>query len=186
MPTDTRVRITQKMIKEGFMELLKTNPLSKITVTQICRNAEINRVTFYKYYTDVYDLYEKIIDEFIEEESVSINEISAKKNLKEAIEAVLEDVYERSEQYVMLFNGNIDDYHKSRNYEKCISKIATLEFSDYKVAEEQQEWLRTFLCCGGGGVLAAWINGGMKQPPKEIANLIYLYITQLLKLYNKV
>ena len=53
-------------------------------------------------HTDVYDLYEKIIDELIEEESVSITEISAKKNLKEAIEAVLEDVYERSEQYVIL------------------------------------------------------------------------------------
>lgn len=185
MATDTRVRITQKMIKESFMELLKTNPLNKITVTQICRNAEINRVTFYKYYLDVYDLYEKIIDEFIEEESVSITEMYAKKNLKEAIEAVLADIYERSEQYVMLFSGNIDDYHKSRNYEKCIAKITTLEFPDYKIAKEQQEWLRTFLSCGGGGVLAAWINGGMKQPPKEIAELLYTYITQLLKLYNK-
>ena len=83
MATDTRVRITKQIIKESFIELLKTNSLNKISVTQICKKAVINRVTFYKYYQDTFDLYEKLIDKLIEESSGSIMKINDRKDLKE-------------------------------------------------------------------------------------------------------
>lgn len=44
------------MIRESFIQLLKEQPVSKITVTKICEMAEINRATFYKYYNDAFDL----------------------------------------------------------------------------------------------------------------------------------
>lgn len=65
--TDARVRYTKSVIRDSFLTLLKKKPLDKITVTELCRMAEINRATFYSHYTDCYDLYSSIEDEFLAE-----------------------------------------------------------------------------------------------------------------------
>ncbi len=56
---DARVRYTLKVIEDSFLELLGKKPLTKITVTELCQTAQINRATFYKHYLDIPDLLEK-------------------------------------------------------------------------------------------------------------------------------
>ena len=46
--------------------LIREKPVAKITVSEICAKAEINRGTFYRYYLDVYDLAEKMVDDSME------------------------------------------------------------------------------------------------------------------------
>ena len=64
---DRRVKYTKKVIKETFISLLEEKELNKITVSELCSIADINRATFYRYYLDIYDLYDKIRDEFVSE-----------------------------------------------------------------------------------------------------------------------
>ena len=45
---DRRTRYTRQAIKDTFLELLNQKSFTKITVTEICKNAEINRGTFYR------------------------------------------------------------------------------------------------------------------------------------------
>ena len=52
---DRRTRYTRQTIKNTFLELLTQKSFTKITVTEICKNAEINRGTFYLHYYDVHD-----------------------------------------------------------------------------------------------------------------------------------
>ena len=47
---DRRTRYTRQTIKDTFLELLTQKSFTKITVTEICKNAEINRGTFYLHY----------------------------------------------------------------------------------------------------------------------------------------
>lgn len=56
MKTDARVRYTKLTIRNAFLDLLKKYPVEQITVSEICRIAEINRATFYRYYENPYDL----------------------------------------------------------------------------------------------------------------------------------
>ena len=53
--TDRRTRYTCQTIKDILLEELKTKPYSKITVTEICKKAEMNRGTFYLHYYDIDD-----------------------------------------------------------------------------------------------------------------------------------
>lgn len=62
MPKSTQ---TQDLIKVGFYELLKSHTFEKITVKLICEKASINRITFYNYYADKYDLLNSIILDII-------------------------------------------------------------------------------------------------------------------------
>ena len=53
---DARVRYTKMMIRNSLLELLRTKPIAKITVTEICEMAGINRATFYAHYSGPSDL----------------------------------------------------------------------------------------------------------------------------------
>ena len=54
---DLRVLKTQKFLSNALFELLEEKPLDGITVQEICERAMINRMTFYKHYSDKYDLF---------------------------------------------------------------------------------------------------------------------------------
>ena len=56
---DARVQKTRNNIHQVFFKLLKEKPISRITVSEICQQCQINRSTFYKHYADPYDLLEK-------------------------------------------------------------------------------------------------------------------------------
>lgn len=57
---DRRTLKTEKAIATALAELLTKKELHRITVQEIADTADVNRVTFYKHFLDVYDLYEKL------------------------------------------------------------------------------------------------------------------------------
>lgn len=48
--------ITKRALAAAFKELLKTKPFSKISISDICEQCEMNRKSFYYHYKDKYDL----------------------------------------------------------------------------------------------------------------------------------
>ena len=54
------------------MGLLRIKPYSKITVTELCRLADINRGTFYIHYFDVDDVLDDIVTESFSDVSQTI------------------------------------------------------------------------------------------------------------------
>ena len=42
---DRRVRYTKMVLRESLLELMKTKPVVKITTTELCKHADINRNT---------------------------------------------------------------------------------------------------------------------------------------------
>ncbi|MXQ49482.1 TetR/AcrR family transcriptional regulator [Streptococcus pneumoniae] len=63
---DKRVLKTKKAIKDAFVTLRQDKPIEKIYVENLCREALINKSTFYRYYTDIYDLVEQLQEEALE------------------------------------------------------------------------------------------------------------------------
>lgn len=56
----------QKRIFKAFLELSGIKSIDKITVSELCERADVNRSTFYRYYYDIYDLQSKMQDYSIE------------------------------------------------------------------------------------------------------------------------
>lgn len=55
-PNNKRKQSSQKKLQDAFVSLLQTQELSKITVTELCKLAGVNRTTFYANYLDIFDL----------------------------------------------------------------------------------------------------------------------------------
>lgn len=60
---DKRIIRTKRAIRSAFLDLRKEQPLEEIKVIDICALSVINKTTFYKYYTDIFDLNTAIEDE---------------------------------------------------------------------------------------------------------------------------
>lgn len=63
---DLRKKKTLRAIRQAFYDLRKQKKLEAITVTELCRSAEISKAAFYLHYRDIYDLSEKLQAEVIE------------------------------------------------------------------------------------------------------------------------
>lgn len=60
-----RVQMTKRMITDAMTELCERGePVSKISVSELCAIAEVNRSTFYKYYDGPEDLFGEIEEKF--------------------------------------------------------------------------------------------------------------------------
>ena len=45
-----RIMLTKRLLKESLLRLLERKELDKISITELCREAGINRATFYRHY----------------------------------------------------------------------------------------------------------------------------------------
>ncbi len=55
-----RIMLTRRLLKEALLRLLESAPLDKISVTQLCQEAGVNRATFYRHYTSQEDVLQEI------------------------------------------------------------------------------------------------------------------------------
>lgn len=62
MKKQAQRQLTQVAISAGFLQLLAQEDFKLITVDQICREAQVGRSTFYKYYQDKWQLMAAILE----------------------------------------------------------------------------------------------------------------------------
>ena len=64
--TDRRILRTKKSIRRAFLHLLARKPLPQITVKELSDHADINRKTFYMYYSKIEDILTEIENEQVQ------------------------------------------------------------------------------------------------------------------------
>ncbi|WP_244969158.1 TetR/AcrR family transcriptional regulator [Tissierella praeacuta] len=163
---------TRKIIREVFIKMLNEHPLNKITVKDIALACEINRNTFYYYYTDIYALLAEIfqaelqtvIDEYNDtlswEESFIVATKFALEN-KTAIYHVYNSMQrEELVNYIYNVSGNV----MSRYVEKVSDGISAYS--------GDRELIASFYQCALTEMVLRWIASGMKEDPDTIIRRI--------------
>ncbi|ACL76691.1 TetR/AcrR family transcriptional regulator [Ruminiclostridium cellulolyticum] len=173
--TDRRVRYTKMVIKDSLVKFLREKPISKITVKEICEDADINRATFYAHYTDQYDLLQRIENEIIDDINLYLKDYDFKENNLadvEIIERILEYIAENAELFDLLLNLN-GDIKFQREVINIIGQQHFLPIiGSNSMEKEDAEYLYHFLASGAVGVIQMWLKDGMKKSAREIAELI--------------
>lgn len=164
---------TKKIIREEFIKILNERPLNKITVKDIASACDINRNTFYYYYTDKYAILSEIfqielqivIDEYNDtlswEESFIVATKFSLQN-KTAIYHVYNSMQkEELEDYLFNVSGNI----MSRYVEKVSDGISA--------SSEDKKLIASFYQCALTEMVLRWIASGMKEDPETIIRRIW-------------
>jgi AcrR family transcriptional regulator len=189
---DRRTQYSKRMIRESLYELMKEKPLNKISVTEICNKADVTRSTFYSYYTDIYDLHQKIIKEFFSIQKSVIKHtkeaLLQKSDIKEItyddyyeiISYYLTTVEENKELYKFIFNQNSTTaihtsfgkvlYHTIK--EVLNPLVEEKRFDEIKTAF-------TFVSGGTTAIITQWIQKNCDTSVEELSKHIagYYYVT---------
>ncbi|WP_346353148.1 TetR/AcrR family transcriptional regulator [Azotosporobacter soli] len=71
--TDRRTIYTKTVIKDALLELMQKRRFTKITVTSVCKHAEVTRATFYLHFDDLMAVLDEILEEALQiTENVSV------------------------------------------------------------------------------------------------------------------
>ena len=71
---DRRARRSRKLLKQGFMDLLREKGFSRISVRDITERADVNRGTFYLHYPDTAALMRSVEEDMLNEAQALIND----------------------------------------------------------------------------------------------------------------
>lgn len=67
MVEDKRILRTRHIIEQTLLGMLYVMPLDKVSVTELCRRAHVDRGTFYRHYASRDDLAEKLAERLLDE-----------------------------------------------------------------------------------------------------------------------
>lgn len=97
---------TRTLIRKIFAEMLsEKKELSKISVSDLCRTAEISRGTFYCHYDDIYSVAEEYENELIDKFFDDVRLVNSQ-NIMQFIDSVFEYIRRNNENYRLLCKSN--------------------------------------------------------------------------------
>jgi len=171
---DRRIKYTKQIIKDTFIDLLSDKEINKVTVSEICKLADINRATFYRYYLDVFDLLDKIEEEFVTElrEAYAVFD-NDDYELSHYAKALLEICLENRKLVKILFNtkNNIDfmidvlEEAYSRCKEKWYKDNSNLD-------EKDANYAAVYIFNGAIGIVNYWVQNDFYEDVDEVAKII--------------
>ena len=172
---DRRVRKTRQQLQHCLAVLLKEKKIQEITVREITEMADLNRGTFYLHYKDVFDLLEKVELELLDELDGTLQKYQAS-DLHQKLSLIFTDLFvcvqENAEMVQILLGENGDlnfvNQVKERVREKCLKDW----FELFNSQDSQLfDAFNAFVVSGCLGLVTYWLQNGMKESPKELAQI---------------
>ena len=171
MKENQRISLTKRLLKETLLRLLKEKDLDEISITELCRESEINRATFYRHYTLPKDVLLDIQKDFINELYAATKHIKSETDAEKYLEHLCLFFYEHS-ALVKCFTENDLDYEIELLLSKFFQSILKFEKRlTNDMSETNITIINAYLAGGAYSVLRKWINGEIQKTPKEIAQI---------------
>ena len=158
-----RRRESQERIEKAFIELLQTNGIKDITVSDIIKATGLNRSTFYANYLDIFDLADKTREK-LEREFSNLFADYDYFNQRSGALTMFRHIKENQLFYQTYFKLCYDDKHLISIY-------------DPKRAEQEQisanlKYHIEFFRNGLNAMIKLWLAGGCKESPEEMAEVL--------------
>lgn len=181
---DRRVKYTKKAIKDSFLSLFESKPLEKISVTEICTNADINRGTFYSHYSDPYDLKEKLEAEFIEAIKARICTCTDNHNSRMSTVCTFRMLKDNRE-LCRVFTGPNGDFRQLIHIvgSQYPSYLGDVHAALRQYSPENANCLQPMMVSCITSVIKYWFDNGMLEEPEVIAEALDEFILSGLKAF---
>ncbi len=167
---DRRVRRTKREIRNALLRIMKKKKISDITVTELAREADIDRRTFYLHYSNIFD----IVDE-IEAEAVARMEdalSNEKYDSMEFFDCLTEIMMENYEYYEVIILDR--SYYKlEHDCKDILKKGMTAYFRDSSKLDDLT--FNYYLEYTSGGIMdmyTHWIREGKPCSQEQLTTLV--------------
>ena len=172
---DRRVKYTRMVITNSFIKLLGDKPLSKITVKEICEQADVNRATFYKHYADPHDLLGQIEQELIADVNTYLYGMQYGNMDSDAVntlEKIFKYIRENAELCAIMLSDSSDLRFRNKIVEVVQHECIEAWNETNLILPTNAEYAFIFAAFGSVGIIQKWMNDGMEKSDREMAELI--------------
>ena len=166
----------KKVFATALNELLETKALNKITVTDIAKNCNVSRQTFYNYFNDIYDLIEWY---YLQEANKSLDNYSDIDNWQNGYIRIMNWALKNKNMVLNTYHSIQHEYIAVFIYDvlyQYIIRVVDNEATNLNVTEEQKKFVANFYTLAITARSLDWIRTGMKDEPKEIAENVNFLI----------
>lgn len=161
-------KFTRQAIMYSLLKLLQEKSIDKITVKDICELCEINRNTFYYYYSDIYQVLEELL------------KFETEKSLKEdqKYESFYEDFLKRY-HLIIEYKKAVYNLYNSKNRdlilkyfqditENFVEKYVYKEVKGKKLLPEDIKFIIDFYSSSMIGNIFRWMHKGMQEKQEQL------------------
>jgi len=174
---------TKQQIKTSFTKLLKEKGMDSLTISDIARDANINRGTFYLHYLDKYDLMEKLENDVIEELTKIL--LSDNPNeIDDPIEiipynAILNALYyvKSDFEFIEALTGTGGDPMFVERFKRILEKLIQIQIEktdklNFSMKGLPEDYAREILLSSATAIVLLWIKKGALESPEQIAEML--------------
>lgn len=182
MKTDRRTKYTKMVIRDAFLTLVKTKPIQKITIADICGLADISRPTFYLHYRDIYALLDEIGENMLT--CANLNEIT-KFSLgnQDKIHKIILNLIGIIEKNIDIYRICILERGVATRFPKQIADelnntlIQKWENKGLLDQKLDKSYLIDFIQSSFNSIIYCWINRTEnRETPEELAHIIETFL----------
>ena len=173
---------SRRLIRQAYTGLLREKDLSKVTVTDIVKRADINRATFYAHYPDVRGVTEEIENEIIAKMLDMLKEFEFKDFFRNPAPLLLElsrSLEGDADFYRILIKANGSEIFMEK-LKKCFTDYM-LNDSDIPEDMRHSKMVSLRVCYFAGGIVnlyKQWFRGDLDCSLNDIA----MEVSKLLQL----
>ena len=163
-PNNKRKKESRERIEKVFVELLRTKEIVEISVSDICKQANLNRTTFYANYSDIYGLADTIRDNL--ENTLSElyrNEISQGFNSNDYLK-LFQHIKDNQIFYQTYFKLGYDNAYKIIFYDTALAR----EHFQNRFIEYHMEFFKA----GITQIIKMWLKNGCKESPEDMFEIV--------------
>lgn len=161
---NARRKSSQNKIEAVFMELIKEKELNKISVSEICKRASVNRSTFYANYIDMYDLADSVRKKL---EGYYHAQYDLQKGESENNYLLLfRHIQENMDFYKLYFKLGYDKDYKIFQYDK------TLAEKHFGKNNPLIDYHCEFFKGGITTIIKMWLDRNCKETPEQLLKII--------------
>lgn len=179
--TDRRVLKTKRAIHKAMTHLMTEKDITDISVTEIADLADINRKTFYNYYTGVYQLVDEIENEIVGNFAELIKSIDFAQALVDP-SIVFNKLYATVSDHVefvdALFSSGRNFSLVNKVLDILIEMASDAAVEHFRSDPEKTELITRFIFAGEIATYQAWFHSGSKIPIKELSHTIATLCTR--------
>jgi AcrR family transcriptional regulator len=181
---DLRVQRTRKLIREALFELINEKGFEAVSVQDITDYAMINRTTFYRHYTDKYDLARKCMDNVFQslidqisstEKENQVAGVNSSRNFK----VFLNHLDQNADLYNLLFGQASHPVFISQLKEYIIQilrfRMKNLEYSQSSLPQDMFE---EYLAGAYIGVIQWYLTHRDEYTADSIAQWLYKLVAE--------
>lgn len=163
---------TKNSLAAALKKRMETTEFSKIRVSDLLKDCNIVRSTFYYYFSDIYELLEWMLNT---ELIVLFEKCDEIYTWDQGVTMLMEYVRDNSKMCLCAFHSIGRGSLEKMFYKNCyvlMERFVNTGFSNVEVASEDKAFIMDFYVRAYVSALAAWLVGGMKKNPQAMVDMI--------------